>query len=88
MPYYISEDDIHEYFQECGTIAELDCMMFPDTGKFKGIAFITFRVNSRNMLLHGESCYVMGFLWFPGYRGGSPAVLLFSCTLGFSEACK
>jgi nucleolin len=43
MPYYVSEDDIHEYFQECGTIAELDCMTFPDTGKFKGIAFITFR---------------------------------------------
>ncbi|KAG0586880.1 hypothetical protein KC19_2G124400 [Ceratodon purpureus] len=43
MPYYITEDDIHEFFKECGTIAELDCMTFPDTGKFKGIAFITFR---------------------------------------------
>ena len=46
MPYYITEDDIHEFFKECGTIAELDCMTFPDTGKFKGIAFITFRVST------------------------------------------
>jgi len=47
MPYYVSEGDIYEYFQECGSIVELDCMTFPDTGKFKGIAFITFRVNFR-----------------------------------------
>lgn len=45
MPYYITEDDIHEFFKECGTIAELDCMTFLDTGKFKGIAFITFRTD-------------------------------------------
>ena len=51
MPYYITEDDIHEFFKECGTIAELDCMTFVDTGKFKGIAFITFRVRP-DLYLH------------------------------------
>lgn len=45
MPYYVTEDDIHEFFQDCGTISELDCMIFPDTGRFRGIAFITFRVS-------------------------------------------
>ncbi|CAM6086307.1 unnamed protein product [Calypogeia fissa] len=43
MPYYCTEDDIHDYFTECGEISELDCMTFPDTGKFRGIAFITFK---------------------------------------------
>ncbi|KAG6548900.1 hypothetical protein Mapa_009663 [Marchantia paleacea] len=42
MPYYVSEDDIVEYFAECGKIKELDCVLFPDTGKFRGLAFITF----------------------------------------------
>lgn len=44
MPYFITEDDIHEFFEDCGIIAELDCVTFADTGKFKGIAFITFKV--------------------------------------------
>jgi hypothetical protein len=45
MPYYSTEDDIHDFFSECGTIEELDCMTFPDTGKFRGIGFITFKVH-------------------------------------------
>lgn len=44
MPYFITEDDIHEFFEDCGIIAKLECMSFADTGKFKGIAFITFKV--------------------------------------------
>jgi hypothetical protein len=45
MPYYSTEDDIRDFFSECGTIEELDCMTFPDTGKFRGIGFITFKVH-------------------------------------------
>ncbi len=45
MPYYSTEDDICDFFSECGTIEELDCMTFPDTGKFRGIGFITFKVH-------------------------------------------
>lgn len=44
IPYYSSEDDIRSYFESCGTITELDCMMFPESGKFRGIAIITFKV--------------------------------------------
>lgn len=51
MPYYVTEDDIHEFFQDCGTISELDCMIFPDTGRFRGIAFITFRVSSLSCII-------------------------------------
>lgn len=51
MPYYVTEDDIHEFFQDCGTISELDCMIFPDTGRFRGIAFITFRVSSLSRIV-------------------------------------
>lgn len=63
-------------------------MMFFDIGKFKGIVFIIFWVNFCNMFLYGEFCYVMGFFWFFGYRGGFLVVFLFSCILGFSEVCK
>ncbi|KAK9741397.1 hypothetical protein RND81_03G102300 [Saponaria officinalis] len=42
MPYYSTEDDIRSYFNQCGAITEMDCMFFPETGKFRGIAILTF----------------------------------------------
>ena len=36
------EEDVREYWSYCGEIESLDLMRFPDTGRFKGIAFITF----------------------------------------------
>ena len=33
---------MREFWSECGAIEALDVMRFPDTGRFKGIAFITF----------------------------------------------
>lgn len=33
---------VHEYWSFCGEIEGMDCMTFPDTGRFRGIAFITF----------------------------------------------
>jgi len=56
MPYYSTEDDIRDFFSECGTIEELDCMTFPDTGKFRGIGFITFKTEAaaeRALALNG-----------------------------------
>ena len=35
-------DAIREYWGFCGEIEDLDVMRFPDTGRFKGIAFITY----------------------------------------------
>ena len=45
IPYYSNEDDIRSYFESCGTITEIDCMKFPDSGKFRGIAIISFKVH-------------------------------------------
>ena len=33
---------MRDYWSYCGEIEDLDLMVFPDTGRFKGIAFITF----------------------------------------------
>lgn len=44
IPYSYTEDDIRYYFESCGTITDVDCMKFPDTGKFRGIAIISFKV--------------------------------------------
>ncbi|XP_057979476.1 phragmoplastin interacting protein 1 [Malania oleifera] len=46
IPYYSTEDDIRSYFEGCGTITEVDCMQFPETGKFRGIAIISFKTEA------------------------------------------
>ncbi|KAI3937955.1 hypothetical protein MKX01_027882 [Papaver californicum] len=46
IPYYSTEDDIRSFFESCGTITELECMSFPDTGKFRGIAMISFKTDA------------------------------------------
>ncbi|KAG5237624.1 RNA recognition motif-containing family protein [Salix suchowensis] len=46
IPYYSTEDDIRSYFEGCGTITELDCMTFPDSGKFRGISIISFKTEA------------------------------------------
>ncbi|CAJ2631037.1 unnamed protein product [Trifolium pratense] len=46
IPYYSSEDDIRSYFEGCGTITEINCMTFPDTGKFRGIAIISYKTEA------------------------------------------
>ncbi|KAK4367294.1 hypothetical protein RND71_015174 [Anisodus tanguticus] len=57
IPYYSTEDDIRSYFEGCGTITEVDCMNFSDSGKFRGIAIITFKTEAaakRAMALDGS----------------------------------
>lgn len=46
IPYYSTEDDIRSYFDSCGTITEVDCMTFPESGKFRGIAIISFKTEA------------------------------------------
>ncbi|GLT88994.1 hypothetical protein SLE2022_069980 [Rubroshorea leprosula] len=46
IPYYYTEEDIRHYFEGCGTITEVDCMKFPDSGKFRGIAMISFETEA------------------------------------------
>ncbi|CAN0837098.1 Phragmoplastin interacting protein 1 [Linum grandiflorum] len=46
IPYYSTEDDIRSFFDSCGTITEVDCMKFPDSGKFRGIAIINFKTDA------------------------------------------
>uniref|UniRef100_A0A0D9WC11 Uncharacterized protein n=1 Tax=Leersia perrieri TaxID=77586 RepID=A0A0D9WC11_9ORYZ len=46
IPYYSSEDDIRSFFEACGSITALDCMTFPESGKFRGIAILTFKTDA------------------------------------------
>ncbi len=51
----VQEDDVREYWGYCGEVADLDLMRFPDTGRFRGIAFITFataRTSAAALHLH------------------------------------
>lgn len=50
IPFYSTEDDIRSYFEGCGTITEIDCMTFPESGKFRGIAIISFKVKKKNSI--------------------------------------
>lgn len=42
MPYSYTREQIEEYWSWCGEIESLDMLTFPDSGRFRGIAFITF----------------------------------------------
>ncbi|KAF3321048.1 ribonucleoprotein [Carex littledalei] len=42
MPYSATEEEIRELFEECGPIHQLQLSRFPDSGHFRGLAFITF----------------------------------------------
>ncbi|EAY96296.1 hypothetical protein OsI_18195 [Oryza sativa Indica Group] len=46
IPYYSSEDDIRSFFEACGSITSVDCMTFPESGKFRGIAILTFKTDA------------------------------------------
>uniref|UniRef100_A0A9I9DU26 Protein gar2 n=1 Tax=Cucumis melo TaxID=3656 RepID=A0A9I9DU26_CUCME len=46
IPYYSTEDDICSFFESCGTITEIDCMKFPESGKFRGIAILSFKTEA------------------------------------------
>jgi hypothetical protein len=43
MPFWYSEEQIYEVWESCGAIEELTMLTFPDTGNFRGIAFVTFK---------------------------------------------
>jgi RNA recognition motif-containing protein len=42
MPFWYTEEDIRACWSECGAIEDLTLLTFPDTGKFRGIVFVTF----------------------------------------------
>ncbi|XXG67110.1 hypothetical protein AAC387_Pa06g0528 [Persea americana] len=42
MPYSTSEDQIRRLFKDIGTISQLQLSRFPDSGNFRGLAFVTF----------------------------------------------
>lgn len=42
MPHEWDEDTIREYWGYCGAIESLDMLVFPDTGNFNGVMFLTF----------------------------------------------
>ena len=42
MPIEWSEEEVREYWEACGSIEVLDLLKFPDTGRFKGVLFVTF----------------------------------------------
>ncbi|XP_076927689.1 phragmoplastin interacting protein 1-like [Bidens hawaiensis] len=46
IPYYSTAEDIQSFFEGCGSITEIDCLKFPETGKFNGIAMISFRTEA------------------------------------------
>ncbi|GMP22906.1 hypothetical protein CsSME_00000709 [Camellia sinensis var. sinensis] len=74
IPYYSTEDDIRSYFESCGTITEVDCMKFPESGKFRGIAIINFKTEAaakRALALDGSD---MGglFLKIQPYKSTRP----------------
>lgn len=45
LPYCTTEEQIREFVQEIGDIAQMQMTRFPDTGNFRGLVFLTFKVH-------------------------------------------
>ncbi|XP_072962931.1 phragmoplastin interacting protein 1-like [Typha angustifolia] len=46
MPYSVTEQEIRDLFEEFGPIEKLQLSRFPDSGNFRGLAFITFQTGA------------------------------------------
>lgn len=44
MPYSTTEEEIRDLFKDIGQVHQLQLSRFPDTGNFRGLAFVTFEV--------------------------------------------
>ena len=44
IPYHATDDDICAFFESCGKVASIHRLTFPDSGRFRGIVFLTFKV--------------------------------------------
>lgn len=51
MPYTTTEEEIRELFDRFGPIRSLQLSRFPDSGNFRGLAFVTFEVTTELILL-------------------------------------
>ena len=59
MPYSYTQGQVEEYWGYCGAIESMDLMTFPDTGRFRGIAFITYATEEgyeKALACDGEDC--------------------------------
>ena len=59
MPFYFDEAAVRSYWEYCGEVQDVDMMTFPDTGRFRGIAIITFATHdgvSAALGYDGEQC--------------------------------
>ncbi|KAG8073234.1 hypothetical protein GUJ93_ZPchr0006g42599 [Zizania palustris] len=45
LPYTTTEEEIRELFERFGTIGSLQLSRFPDSGNFRGLAFVSFESN-------------------------------------------
>ena len=59
-----------EYWGYCGEIESLDMMTFPDTGRFRGIVFITFKTVRLGCAVACDGLQLGRLL---GFAGGSAA---------------
>lgn len=46
MPYSTTEDEIRDFFKDVGPAVQLQLSRFPDTGNFRGLAFVTFQTEA------------------------------------------
>jgi hypothetical protein len=54
MPYTTTEEEIRGLFDKFGPIRSLQLSRFPDSGNFRGLAFVTFEVNTELV----SCCYI------------------------------
>ena len=60
LPYEVQDVDIEQYFSEYGQVERIDKLTFSDSGRFNGIAFVTFdsgRSAKKALQANGQAFY-------------------------------
>ncbi len=47
IPHEYDEAAVREYWEECGPVEDMHLCVFPDSGRFNGTLFITFKTQAR-----------------------------------------
>jgi cold-inducible RNA-binding protein len=42
LPYTVTEDEIRNFFEDCGTVSDIRIITDRDTGRSKGFGFVSF----------------------------------------------
>ena len=61
LNYNVKDENVHEFFKDCGTITNIRWLTHKDTGKFKGAGYVEFTETTEvDTAVKKNACIFMG----------------------------